>query len=286
MAVGKEIRTKIKSISNTQKITRAMEMVAASKMRRARDRMDAARPYASKMRNVIAHMAQANAEYKHPFLRERDVKRVGYIIISSDRGLCGGLNANMFRRVLPALEAWHQQNVEVDVCAIGSKASQFVKRLGANMVGEATHLGDQPGVEDLIGVIKVLLDAYSEARIDRLFLVYNEFVNSMTQNPVLEQLLPLVPADDEELESHWDYIYEPEAPVVVDHVFVRYMESLVYQAVVENIASEQAARMVAMKAASDNAGTLIDELNLAYNKARQAAITQEISEIVGGAAAV
>lgn len=286
MAAGKEIRTKIKSISNTQKITRAMEMVAASKMRRARNRMDTARPYAAKMRNVIAHMARANAEYKHPFLDERDVKRVGYIIISSDRGLCGGLNANMFRRVLPALEQWHQRNVEVDICAIGSKASIFVKRLGANMVGEATQLGDQPGVGDLIGVIKVLLDAYSEARIDRLFLVYNEFVNSMVQSPTLEQLLPLVPADDAELQSHWDYIYEPEAQPVVDHVFVRYVESLVYQAVVENLASEQAARMVAMKAASDNADTLIDELNLAYNKARQAAITQEISEIVGGAAAV
>jgi len=286
MAAGKEIRTKIKSISNTQKITRAMEMVAASKMRRAMDRMDAARPYAAKMRNVIAHMAQANSEYKHPFLTEREVKRVGFIVISSDRGLCGGLNANMFRRVLPELERWHDQNVEIDACVIGAKASQFVKRLGLNMVGEATHLGDQPKVEDLIGVVKVLLDAYTEARIDRLYMVSNEFVNSMTQTPSIEQILPLVPAEDDELQSHWDYIYEPEAKIVLDHIFVRYIESLVYQAVVENIASEQAARMVAMKAASDNAGKLIDELNLAYNKARQAAITQEISEIVGGAAAV
>ena len=286
MAAGKEIRTKIKSIGNTQKITRAMEMVAASKMRRAMDRMGAARPYAAKMRNVIAHMAQANSEYKHPFLIEREVKRVGFIVISSDRGLCGGLNANMFRRVLPELERWHSQSIDIDACVIGAKASQFVKRLGLNMVGEATHLGDQPKVEDLIGVVKVLLDAYNEARIDRLYMVYNEFVNSMTQSPSVEQLLPLIPAQDEELRSHWDYIYEPEAKFVLDHVFVRYIESLVYQAVVENIASEQAARMVAMKSASDNAGKLIDELNLAYNKARQAAITQEISEIVGGAAAV
>jgi len=286
MAVGKEIRTKIKSIANTQKITRAMEMVAASKMRRAMERMDAARPYAEKMRNVIAHMARASAEYHHPFLVERAAHRVGYILISSDRGLCGGLNANLFRRVLPHMEGWHDQNAELDLCTIGSKASQFAKRLGGNLVGELTHLGDQPAVEDLIGVVKVLLDSYVEGRIDRLFMVYNEFLNSMTQIPLVEQLLPLVPAEDEELKAHWDYIYEPEAKPVVDRVFVRYVESLVYQAVVENLASEQAARMVAMKAASDNAGKLIDELNLAYNKARQAAITQEISEIVGGAAAV
>ncbi|MGK0170869.1 MAG: F-type H+-transporting ATPase subunit gamma [Gammaproteobacteria bacterium] len=286
MAAGKEIRTKIKSISNTQKITRAMEMVAASKMRRAMDRMGAARPYAAKMRNVIAHMAQANPEYRHPFLIERDVKRVGYIVVSSDRGLCGGLNANLFRRLLPELEQWNRQNIGIDTCAIGSKGSQFLSRIGSNIVAQATQLGDQPSLDDLIGVVKVLLDAYTAGDIDRLFIVSNQFVNSMTQTPTIEQLLPLVPAEDEELRAHWDYIYEPEAKDVVDHVMVRYIESLVYQGVVENIASEQAARMVAMKSASDNAGNLIDELNLAYNKARQAAITQEISEIVSGAAAV
>ena len=286
MAAAKEIRTKIKSIRNTQKITRAMEMVAASKMRRAMDRMAAARPYADKMRNVIAHLARASTEYRHPFTHEREARRVAFIIISTDRGLCGGLNANMFRAVVRSLQEWADRNVEIDACTIGSKGGQFFKRIGLQIVGQATHLGDAPRVEDLIGVVKVLLDAYSEGRVDRVFLVYSRFINSMTQTPSVEQLLPLVPDTAEELKHRWDYIYEPDAKAVLDQVFLRYIESLVYQAVVENIASEQSARMVAMKAASDNAGKLIDELNLAYNKARQAAITQEISEIVGGAAAV
>jgi len=286
MAVGKEIRTKVKSVQNTQKITRAMEMVAASKMRKAQDRMLASRPYAEKIRNVIKHLARAHPEYQHTYLQERDVKRVGFIVVSSDRGLCGGLNANLFRTCIASLKEWDAKGIEIDLCTIGSKASGFFKRVGGNVVGEASQLGDAPAINDLIGTVKVMLDAFDNGGIDRLYVVYNEFVSTMVQDPQVEQLLP-IQADTEEDHAHqWDYLYEPEAKEVLTDLLTRFVESLVYQAVVENIASEQSARMVAMKAASDNAGDLIDELNLAYNKARQAAITQEISEIVSGAAAV
>ena len=287
MAGGKEIRTKIKSIQNTQKITKAMEMVAASKMRRAQERMYQARPYAQKMRNVIAHVSQANLEYKHSFTLERPVKRVGFIIVSSDRGLCGGLNINLFRDVVNALTEWQSQSAEIDLTTIGSKGLQFFNRVGANIVSEATRLGDTPHLDDLIGPVKVMLDAYTDNRIDRLYLVHNHFQSTMSQTPQLEQLVPIhAEQPDETLAHHWDYLYEPDAKDVVDALMTRYIESLVYQGVVENIACEMAARMVAMKSASDNAGNLIDELQLVYNKARQASITQEISEIVGGAAAV
>ncbi len=286
MAAGKEIRTKIKSIKNTQKITRAMEMVAASKMRKAQERMRAARPYAEKVRNVINHLAFAHAEYKHPYLAPRETKRIGLILISTDRGLCGGLNANLFRTTLRALRDWKQQGLEVDLCTVGAKAGGFFSRMGANIVASVSHLGDAPHISDLIGTVKVMQDAYAEGRIDKLYLGYNQFVNSMTQKPDLVQLIPLEAGEDDQLKHHWDYIYEPEAPEVIDQLLQRYIESLVYQGVVDNLASEQAARMVAMKSASDNAGKLIDELALVYNKARQAAITQEIAEIVGGAAAV
>jgi F-type H+-transporting ATPase subunit gamma len=263
-----------------------MEMVAASKMRKAQNRMHEARPYAEKMRNVIAHLGHAQAEYKHPYLIERDMRRVGLIIVSTDRGLCGGLNANLFRTVISAMQDWHDKGVEMDVCTIGAKGAAFFSRIGSNIVAQASHLGDAPGVDDLIGTVKVMLDSYLEERIDRIFLVYNVFVNSMTQRPHIEQLVPIHPEEEEELRHHWDYLYEPDSKEVLDHVLMRYIESLAYQGVVENIASEQAARMVAMKSASDNAGELIDELQLIYNKARQAAITQEIAEIVGGAAAL
>lgn len=287
MAVGKEIRTKIKSIQNTQKITRAMEMVAASKMRKAQDRMASARPYAQKIRNVIRHLAQAHPEYKHPYLKERAAKRVGFIIISSDRGLCGGLNTNLFKATIQSMKQWREKSVEVDLCTIGQKSLMFFRRFGGKIQAQATHLGDEPGVDDLIGTVKVMLDAYDSSEIDRLYLVYNEFVNTMTQQPMVEQLLPIQSGEEEEaLKHHWDYIYEPEAKEVLDALLTRYVESLVYQGVVENFACEMAARMVAMKSASDNAGELIGELKLAYNKARQASITQELSEIVAGAAAV
>jgi F-type H+-transporting ATPase subunit gamma len=286
MAGAKEIRTKIQSIKNTQKITRAMEMVAASKMRRAQERMHTARPYAEKIRHVIAHVAAASTEYVHPFLVEREVGRVGYIVVSTDRGLCGGLNSNMFRTMLGEIDANRAKGIEMDFCCIGNKGAIFFRRLGTNVVAQATHLGDAPSSDSLIGTIKVMLDAYMERRIDRLNLVFSEFINSMAQRPVVEQLLPRRPADEQEVAHHWDYIYEPDAQEVLDELLTRYVESLVYQGVVENVASEMAARMVAMKSASDNAGSLIDELQLAYNKARQAAITQELSEIVGGAAAV
>jgi F-type H+-transporting ATPase subunit gamma len=287
MAGGKEIRTKIKSIQNTQKITKAMEMVAASKMRRAQERMHQARPYAQKMRNVIAHVSQANLEYKHSFTQERPTKRVGFVIVSSDRGLCGGLNINLFRDVVNALTEWQSQNAEIDLTTIGSKGFQFFNRVGANIVSEATRLGDTPHLDDLIGPVKVMLDAYTDNRIDRLYLVHNHFQSTMSQTPQLEQLVPIhAEQPDETLSHHWDYLYEPDAKDVIDALMTRYIESLVYQGVVENIACEMAARMVAMKSASDNAGDLIDELQLVYNKARQASITQEISEIVGGAAAV
>ncbi len=286
MAVGKEIRKQIKSIQNTQKITRAMEMVAASKMRKAQERMQTARPYAQKIRNVIRHLHEAHPEYKHPFVLERETRRVGMIVVTSDRGLCGGLNTNLLRTAVQAMQEWHEKNVDVDVCNIGSKGFAFYKRLGANIVSHASHLGDTPRVEDLIGTVKVMLDAYTEEKLDRLFLVYSRFVNTMSQQPMVEQLLPLPSAEEEQLKHHWDYIYEPESKDVLDDLLTRYIEARVYRGVMDNLACEQAARMVAMKSASDNAGNLIEDLRLKYNKARQAAITQEISEIVAGAAAV
>ena len=286
MAGEKEIRTQIRSIENTQKITRAMEMVAGSKMRKAQERMQHARPYAEKMRHVISHVAAANSEYKHPFLITRKVKRAGMIVVSTDRGLCGGLNTNEFRRVVERMDEWREQGIETDFCVIGNKAAMFLKRFGVNILAQATHLGDAPAMEDLIGTVKVMLDAYNEGRIDRLYLVYNQLVNSMTQTPVVEQLLPREPSEEEEVKHYWDYLYEPDAKNVLDDLLTRYIESLIYQGVVENVACEQAARMVAMKSATDNAGDLIDELKLIYNKARQTSITQELSEIVAGAAAV
>ncbi|WP_297809283.1 F0F1 ATP synthase subunit gamma [uncultured Methylophaga sp.] len=288
MASGKEIRTQIGSIKNTQKITSAMEMVAASKMRKAQDRMAATRPYSDKIYNVIQHLAFAHPEYKHPYLMDREeTKRVGYIVVSSDRGLCGGLNNNLFKTVLNDIKDKSDKGLEVDICTIGQKASSFFARLPVNLVSQATQLGDAPQLKELIGTVKVMLDAYNEGRIDSLYLVYNEFVNTMTQDDKLMRLLPATPEKpSEELSHHWDYIYEPDAKEVLDDLLVRYIESLVYQGVVENIACEQASRMLAMKNATDNAGNLIDDLQLVYNKARQAAITQEISEIVAGAAAV
>ncbi|MDH3526947.1 MAG: F0F1 ATP synthase subunit gamma [Gammaproteobacteria bacterium] len=286
MSGAKEIRTKISSIKNTQKITKAMEMVAASKMRKAQDRMQATRPYAGKIRNVISHLAHAHPEYHHPFLGERASKRVGLIIISTDRGLCGGLNINLFKKAITNMQQWNADGIEIDLTLIGAKSTAFFKRLGGNVVATATHLGDAPSINELIGTIKVMLDAYEDGRIDRVYLAYNEFVNTMTQRPLLEQLIPIHGHEEKELETHWDYIYEPDSKPVMDALMTRYIESLVYQGVVDNLACEQSARMVAMKSATDNAGELIDELQLAYNKARQAAITQEISEIVGGAAAV
>jgi F-type H+-transporting ATPase subunit gamma len=287
MAVGKEVRTKIASVKNTQKITKAMEMVAASKMRKAQERMRAARPYAEKIRNVMAHLGAANPEYKHPYLQERsEIKRVGLIIVSSDRGLCGGLNSNLFRDLLKRMKEWDDNGIEIDLSVIGNKAASYFSRFNANIVAQKTHIGDSPGIDMLIGSVKVMLDAYMEEKIDALYVVSNVFVNSMTQSPTVEQLIPAESAKDDDMQHHWDYIYEPDAKEVLDLLLERYIESLAYQAVVENIACEQAARMVAMKSASDNAGTLIDELQLIYNKARQAAITQELSEIVSGAAAV
>lgn len=286
MAAGKEIRTQIKSIKNTQKITRAMEMVAASKMRKAQQRMKMARPYADKMRNVIGHLRLAHPEYKHPFMMERETLRVGFVVVTSDRGLCGGLNTNLLRTAVIDMKSWSDKGIDIDVCAIGSKGQGFLNRLGAHIISEVTHLGDEPRIEKLIGTIKIMLDEYTEGRLDRLNIVYNNFVNTMTQQPVVEQLLPLVGEEEGELKHHWDYIYEPDSKEIIDDLMTRYVESQVYRAVVENLASEQSSRMVAMRSASDNAGNMIDELQLKYNKARQAAITQEISEIVGGAAAV
>ncbi|HYQ71915.1 MAG TPA: F0F1 ATP synthase subunit gamma [Gammaproteobacteria bacterium] len=286
MAGAKEIRSKIASIKNTQKITKAMQMVAASKMRRAQDRMLATRPYADKIQNVVAHLAHAHPEYHHPYLAEREAKRVGLIIISTDRGLCGGLNINLFKSVIASMKQWEAEGLELDLTLVGSKSNAFFKRLGKNIASTATQLGDAPSLVELIGTIKVMLDAYAEGKIDRLYLAHNQFINTMTQSPLMNQLIPVHGEVDEELETHWDYIYEPDSKPVMDALMIRYIESLVYQGVVENVACEQAARMVAMKAATDNAGSLIDELQLVYNKARQTAITQEISEIVGGAAAV
>jgi F-type H+-transporting ATPase subunit gamma len=287
MAVGKEIRTKISSIKNTQKITRAMEMVAASKMRKTKDRMQATRPYSKKIGQIIKHLAHANPEYKHPFLISRETKRVGLIIISSDRGLCGGLNSNLFRKTISSLVQWEKDGIEVDVCTVGTKAFSFFSSLKTNLVGQVSKLGDAPHLQDIVGIIKIMLDAYNNGQIDQLYIANNDFVNTMTQRPAIQQLLPVVDNETEEkLNTHWDYIYEPDAKEVLDYLLVRYIESIVYQGLVENNACEQAARMVAMKSASDNAGNLISELQLVYNKARQAAITQEISEIVAGAAAV
>ena len=286
MAVGKEIRNQIKSIKNTQKITRAMEMVAASKMRKAQERMALGKPYATNIRNVVSHLANANPEYQHVYMKERPVKKVGYVVISSDRGLCGGLNINIFKTMVASMRNWHEQGAEAEICTIGAKAASFFNNFGGKVVASVRNIGEKPTVADVIGAVKVMLDAYMTGEIDRLYLVSNEFVNTMTQRPTVEQLLPLKPADATEYKHHWDYIYEPAPKELLDGLLTRYIESLVYQAVVENNASEQAARMVAMKSATDNAGDLIDELQLVYNKARQASITQELSEIVGGAAAV
>ena len=290
MSGAKEIRTQIKSVGNTQKITTAMEMVAASKMRGAQQRMQAALPYAEKMRQVIGHLAEANPEYRHPFLEKREtVQNIGYIIVSSDRGLCGGLNNNLFRAVIKELRDHEHAGQSARLCTVGSKAIQFFSRLSAPIVAEVSQLGDTPHLQDLIGTVKVMMDQFAEGELDRVVICYNRFVNTMTQQPTIEQLLPLPSTEESEVleRSHsWDYIYEPSPAAALDLLLERYLESLVYQAVVENIACEQAARMVAMKAASDNAGKLIEELNLAYNKARQAAITTELSEIVAGAEAV
>lgn len=292
MAVGKEIRTQILSIKNTQKITRAMEMVAASKMRKTKDRMQATRPYSKKISQIIRHLAHANPEYKHPFLIDREVKRVGLIIVTSDRGLCGGLNSNVFRTVLKDLADWEKDNTAIDICTIGTKGFNFFATINANIVGQVGKLGDEPHLNDFVGLIKIMLDAFNAERIDELYVVSNEFVNTMTQQPTVEKLLPVVATElEDDSQDHfgnkyWDYIYEPDAKEVLETLLTRYIESIVYQGVVENNACEQAARMVAMKSASDNAGNIIDELQLVYNKARQAAITQEISEIVAGAAAV
>ncbi|WP_298444614.1 F0F1 ATP synthase subunit gamma [uncultured Ferrimonas sp.] len=287
MSGAKEIRTKIASVKNTQKITSAMEMVAASKMRKAQDRMHASRPYAESMRKVIGHIAQGSLEYKHPYMEEREVKAVGYIVISTDRGLCGGLNINAFKQVLKASADWQKQGVDVQLATLGTKGAAFFPGFGGNVVAQASGFGDAPELNDLIGAIKVMLDAYDEGKLDRLFVVYNEFVNTMKQEPVIDQLLPLPKSDTQEAPKTWDYVYEPDEPKpIIDMLLKRYVESLVYQGVVENAASEQAARMVAMKSATDNAGDLIDALQLVYNKARQAAITQELGEICAGAAAV
>lgn len=287
MAVGKEIKTQIASIGSTRKITSAMEMVAASKMRKAQDRMQSSRPYAQSIRGVIQHLAKANPEYKHLYMQEREVKRVGFIIVASDRGLCGGLNVNAFKAAVSKMKEFHDMNIEVDICALGSKAITFFRNYGGNVVAAKGGLGDAPELEQLIGSVKVMLDNFDEGKLDQLFIVSNDFVNTMTQKPGVEQLLPLKAEDDDKtLNHHWDYLYEPDAKELLNGLLTRYIESLVYQAVVENNACEQAARMLAMKNATDNAGNLIDELQLVYNKARQAAITQEISEIVGGAAAV
>ena len=286
MAAGKEIRTKISSIQSTQKITSAMEMVAASKMRKAQDRMEVGKPYARRMRSVVGHIANAAPEYRHMFMVEREVKRVGYIVVSTDRGLCGGLNINLFKRTVKPMKEWNEKNIDIDLCLIGSKATAFFNSYGGNVVAATRDLGEEPSISDLIGSVKTMLDAYAEGTIDRLYLVSNEFVNTMTQDPTVEQLLPLVAEDSEDMAHHWDYLYEPDAKELLEGLLTRYIESQVYQAVVENGACEQAARMLAMKNATENAGELIDDLQLIYNKARQAAITQELSEIVSGAAAI
>ena len=287
MSSAKEIRTKIGSINNTKKITKAMEMVAASKMRKTQNRMRAARPYAEKIREVIAHLGLAHSESTHPMLLGPEtVRRLGLIVVTSDRGLCGGLNANLFRDIISRLKTWEQDDIAIEMSVIGNKGAGFFSMIGANIVSRAVRIGDTPSAETLIGPSKQMIDAFATRHLDRLYIVYNRFVNSMTQTPVCEQLLPLPKSEDQALQFHWDYIYEPDATTVLEMLIRRYTESLVFQAVVENIACEQAARMVAMKSAADNAGKLIDELQLIYNKARQAQITQELSEIIGGAAAI
>ncbi|MGW8182349.1 MAG: F0F1 ATP synthase subunit gamma [Burkholderiales bacterium] len=283
----KEIRMKIRSVQNTRKITKAMEMVAAAKMRKAQDRMRMARPYGEKIRNIAAHISHANPEYRHPFIVERDtVQRIGLVVVTTDKGLCGALNSNLLRAVLAQYKDWQAQGEEIEVCCIGNKGLGFMQRLGANIVSQVVQLGDQPNLERLIGAVKVMLDGYQEDRFDRLMIAYNRFVNTMKQEPVIEQLIPLSGERLGAPEGTWDYLYEPEARVVLDQVMVRYIEAIIFQALVENVACEQSARMVAMKAASDNAANIIDELTLVYNKNRQAGITKELSEIVGGAAAV
>jgi F-type H+-transporting ATPase subunit gamma len=286
VAGAKEIRTKIKSVKNTQKITRAMEKVAMSKMRRAQDRMASARPYAEKIRRTLEHVAQANLEYKHPLLDKREVKKVAYLVVSSDRGLAGGLNVNTFRAVTRSIKEWQDKGISADYVVFGNKGLAFFKRVGGKVLAQASQLGDKPKMESLLGSIKVLTDAYRAGEIDRVYVVSSKFVNTMTQKPTIEQLLPVEPVKSEGLLSHWDYLYEPDSTELLDTVLQRYVESQVYQAVIENVASEMAARMVAMKSASDNAGKIISQLQLSYNKARQANITKELSEIVGGAAAV
>ncbi|MCP4465997.1 MAG: F0F1 ATP synthase subunit gamma [Halieaceae bacterium] len=286
MAAGKEIRTKISSIQSTQKITSAMEMVAASKMRKAQDRMQLGKPYARRMRSVIGHLANSAPEYRHIYMQEREVKRVGFIVVSTDRGLCGGLNINLFKATVKAMKGWDDKNIEIDLCLVGAKGAAFFGSYGGNVTAAVRDLGEEPSVGALIGGVKTMLDAYEEGLIDRLFLVSNEFVNTMTQNPNVEQLLPLEAEQSDEMKHHWDYIYEPDAKELLEGLLTRYIESQVYQSVVENGACEQAARMLAMKNATENAGELIDDLQLVYNKARQSAITQELSEIVSGAAAI
>ncbi len=287
MSGGKEIKVQILSIKNTQKITKAMEMVAASKMKKAQGRMASARPYAKMIKNVVSHMANAHPEYKHPFLIKREVvKRIGMIIVSTDRGLCGGLNTNLFKRALKRISDYKKKSIEVDICAIGSKAEKFFKRLNVNLVAQVSHLGDSPEIQNVIGSIKIMLDNYINGYIDELHLVENKFINTMTQEPHITQLVPADPSQESVRLHYWDYLYEPDSKNVIDNLMVRYIESLVYQGIVENVACEMSARMVAMKSASDNASNLIDELQLIYNKARQASITQELSEIIAGAAAV
>ncbi|MCB1706276.1 MAG: F0F1 ATP synthase subunit gamma [Halioglobus sp.] len=286
MAVGKEIRTKISSIRSTQKITSAMEMVAASKMRKAQERMRLGKPYARRMRAVVGHIANAAPEYRHMYMEQRDIKRVGFLVVSTDRGLCGGLNINLFKSTVKAMKEWSDQGVEIELSLIGAKAAAFFGSYGGNVTAAIRDIGEKPALADLIGGVKAMLDAYEEGRIDRLFLVSNQFVNTMTQVPTVEQLLPLEADDSQEMQHHWDYIYEPDAKELLEGLLTRYIESQVYQAVVENGACEQAARMLAMKNATENAGELMDDLQLIYNKARQAAITQELSEIVSGAAAI
>jgi F-type H+-transporting ATPase subunit gamma len=286
MAVGKEIKTKIASVKNTQKITNAMEMVAASKMRKAQASMAASRPYATNIRNVIGHIALGNLEFRHPYMEEREVKRVGYIVVSTDRGLCGGLNTNLFKRVLADAAEKQASGAQVEFAVVGSKATAFFNNMGAKVTAQISGLGDNPSVTDLVGSVNVMLEAYENGQIDKLYVVYNKFVNTMTQQPTIDQLLPLPKSEDEDIGDRWDYIYEPDADSLLEQLLVRYVESQVYQGVVENLACEQASRMIAMKAATDNAGEIIDDLQLIFNKARQAAITQELGEIVAGAAAV
>ena len=286
MAGGKEIRNKIASIENTQKITKAMEMVSASKMLKAQNRMKLGKPYAHRIRSVIGHIANSTPEYRHVYFDSRDIKRLGYIVVSTDRGLCGGLNINLFKTTVASMQEWADKNIEIDICTIGGRAATFFNNFGGNVVAAIRDIGESAEVADVIGAVRIMLEKFDNQEIDQLMIVTNDFINTMTHKPVVNQLLPLLPSEDEGLSHHWDYLYEPDAKELLDGLLLRFIESQVYQAVVENNACEQAARMLAMKNASDNAGDLIEELGLVYNKARQAAITQELSEIAGGAAAV